>query len=85
MEDRGRDRGSGPVGDWQQIRASGGFVEKALSISAQVGVVQTTGNCGNSRMTFSGGWNRMPPWASPSMAVSLYESPAATMVEVEFP
>ena len=33
--------------------------------------VCTAGNCGNSAMTLSGAWNRMPAWASLSMVVSL--------------
>ncbi len=31
----------------------------------------TAGNCGNSRITLSGAWNRMPASASPSIVVSL--------------
>src|SRR5690554_3446029 len=33
--------------------------------------VCTAGNCGNSAMTLSGAWNRIPAWASDSMVVSL--------------
>src|SRR5690606_17789660 len=33
--------------------------------------VCTAGNWGNSAMTLSGAWNRMPAWASDSMVVSL--------------
>jgi len=39
--------------------------------------VRTFGNRGNSAATFAEGRNRMPASYSPSMVVSLYESPTA--------
>jgi len=52
--------------------------EAASSIRARSAAYsRTTGYCGKASTTFCGGRKRMPAWASASMAVSLYESPAA--------
>ena len=63
-----RDSGAGPRpalrGD--QMRAEAERISRARSAYSR-----TTGNCGNSAMTLSGARNRMPAWASLSIAVSL--------------
>ena len=51
----------------QAQRTAGSLEELAL----EVFVGMHRGNWGNSRITFSGAWNRMPAWASESMVVSL--------------
>src|SRR5690349_9168536 len=67
------------AGSRTQLRkATEGFQPIACRISPNSSEYDSTAlNWGNCFLIASGAWKRKPTWASPSMAVSLKESPAA--------